>query len=210
MTGKEALADEICQADYWVNHLRSTVDFSGGLSTLLSTSSTSVLLEVGPGKVLSTLCSMAGQEGIPLVRGARDTGADGHYLLTGLGQLWERGVSINWRDYYGNERRLKVSLPGYSFEQVKYPVHVDAYQLLQQQSNNNITVADRRLSDWFYVPGWRQSVMGTATTATRQILLLSDAGGFGARLSARPRSQGHEVVEVYQGKRFFQSFRRCL
>ncbi|ASZ13662.1 hybrid non-ribosomal peptide synthetase/type I polyketide synthase [Chitinophaga pendula] len=203
VTGKEALADEICQADYWVNHLRSTVDFSGGLSTLLSTSSTSVLLEVGPGKVLSTLCSMAGQEGIPLVRGARDTGADGHYLLTGLGQLWERGVSINWRDYYGNERRLKVPLPGYSFEQVKYPVHVDAYQLLQQQLGSG-TLSDkgRKLSDWFYVPGWRQSVVGTAATATRQILLLSDAGGFGARLSARLRSQGHEVVEVYQGSGF--------
>ena len=55
VSGTWMTASEATDPAYWARHLRQTVQFSAGIQTLTPTSSTPILLEVGPGKTLSTL-----------------------------------------------------------------------------------------------------------------------------------------------------------
>ena len=41
-------------------------------------------------------------------------------LLETLGRLWMAGVTIDWQQFYANERRLRVVLPTYPFERKRY------------------------------------------------------------------------------------------
>ena len=59
LTGQWATAEQVCQPEYWVQHLRHTVQYDAGLRTLLERRADDnwVLLEVGPRQILSTLAS---------------------------------------------------------------------------------------------------------------------------------------------------------
>src|SRR5262249_16653800 len=60
-TGTWITADEASDPDYWGRHVRATVRFADGLRTVsASASSNTVLLEVGPGSVLSMLARASG------------------------------------------------------------------------------------------------------------------------------------------------------
>ena len=50
---------EATSAQYWARHARETVRFADGIKTMLTMESAPVLLEVGPGNVLSTLAFQA-------------------------------------------------------------------------------------------------------------------------------------------------------
>ncbi len=43
-----------------------------------------------------------------------------HGLLDALGRLWMAGVTIDWQQFYANERRLRVVVPTYPFERKRY------------------------------------------------------------------------------------------
>ena len=49
LTGEVAGADELCSADYWVDHVRETVRFADVVNTLLEQGVTT-FVEVGPGR----------------------------------------------------------------------------------------------------------------------------------------------------------------
>ncbi|MVT11423.1 type I polyketide synthase [Chitinophaga tropicalis] len=133
LTGGLISAEQACSADYWVRHLRETVQFSQGVTTLLQQGKGLVFLEVGAGASLSKLVKqhLPGVTDVPvvnLVRGVKEGADDVRYLNNGLGQLWSAGVSLDWDAFYGEERRNRISLPGYSFEPVKFPTEVDPFE----------------------------------------------------------------------------------
>jgi amino acid adenylation domain-containing protein len=114
----------IATPDYWVQHLRHTVRFADGLSTLLATPGR-VFLEIGPGQILASLTRMHPQKDhaaavLASMRHPRDTQADDQVLYTALGRLWLCGCNINWKAFWGDEKRLKTSLPTYPFERKRY------------------------------------------------------------------------------------------
>ena len=45
---------------------------------------------------------------------------DDRFLLERLGQLWLHGLHIDWKEFYRDETRYRVSLPGYPFEGKRY------------------------------------------------------------------------------------------
>ena len=53
INGNWAKSEEIGTPEYWIKHLRQTVRFSDGLTTVFEKEN-SILLEVGPGQTLST------------------------------------------------------------------------------------------------------------------------------------------------------------
>ncbi|MFM9634923.1 hypothetical protein ACKI10_46260, partial [Streptomyces galilaeus] len=61
-------------ADYWSRHARETVRFADGVQSLIGMEPSPVLLEVGPGNVLSTLAfqSIRGA-GTPVVTSLQDS-----------------------------------------------------------------------------------------------------------------------------------------
>ena len=137
VTGRWITAEEAKSADYWVRHLRQTVRFSTGLSQLLEDKER-VLLEVGPGRVLSRLARQQAQfEGqqqtatrggpgavgvnvVTSLRAEQERVTDEEQLMRAASQLWVSGVDLKWEGMWHGERRRRVPLPTYPFERQRF------------------------------------------------------------------------------------------
>lgn len=133
VTGTWITADQAIDPHYWSQHLRSPVQFARGIEHCLKTPD-SILLEVGPGRTLSTLTKHhpskeANQIVLTSLRHPQEVRSDMAFLLTTLGQLWLGGVKVNWSEFYANEQRYRVPLPTYPFERQRYWVE-------SQKTNN--------------------------------------------------------------------------
>jgi len=103
---------------YWAKHLRSTVRFSDAVKTLLEEEN-KILLEVGPRNVTSTLVrQQAGKKSVVTVASLDTTDGSSAYqsVMKALGQLWLNGVQLDWKTFYDEEIRRKLSLPSYAFD----------------------------------------------------------------------------------------------
>ncbi|MBY7142454.1 acyltransferase domain-containing protein [Virgibacillus sp. NKC19-3] len=123
LTGTWITDSEAMSADYWVQHLRETVRFAGGIGTILE-SSPCIMMEVGPGHTLSNFVnlhpSFEKQKTITCLRHSKDPKSDNQTLLQALGELWLSGHDINWDIYHKNEGCRRISLPTYPFERKRY------------------------------------------------------------------------------------------
>jgi len=125
---------EVRNPDYWVKHLRHTVRFADGISELLKDGKR-ILLEVGPGRMLSSLVAQhpnRGEEHVvlsSLPHPKNDPQTDLEFFLTTAGQLWLEGITVNWNAIRGSERRRRVPLPTYPFER-------EYYRLTPQRGSN--------------------------------------------------------------------------
>lgn len=98
--------------------------FSDGLTELLKQEN-AIFIEIGPGRILGMMIRVhAGKKPGDLifntVKHPQENVADDFFLLEKLGQLWQQGQVIDWAGFYGAEKRLRVSLPGYPFEGKRY------------------------------------------------------------------------------------------
>lgn len=123
LTGDWIDAHDAVRPGYWSEHLRNTVRFSAGLKTLLA-ESPFILLEVGPGRVLTGLAKQIGAAPRPqchmsLPHAAETIDAQ-QFLLATLGELWLSGALVDWPSYYRNERRRRTPLPTYPFQRQRY------------------------------------------------------------------------------------------
>jgi amino acid adenylation domain-containing protein len=122
-TGTWITDAEATSPQYWSRHARETVRFAAGISTLLAQDPAPVLLEVGPGNVLSTLALQTLQgRPIPVVTSlpdaARET-SDSVTLLEAAGRLWTQGLQPHWT-VLGAQSGRHVPLPTYPFERKRF------------------------------------------------------------------------------------------
>jgi acyl transferase domain-containing protein len=98
LTGKPIGAD-VVDPEYWLRQLRQPVRFADGIRHLAQ-DGVSIFLEVGPGTTLSALSREtvggAGGDGPLLVSSLARGREDSEVLLSALGQVWVRGVGVNW------------------------------------------------------------------------------------------------------------------
>ncbi len=116
--------EDATSVDYWVGHLRHTVRFADNAARLAA-GSVDIALEVGPGRVLSTLIRQnpATPATCTLLHSLPDRKsktAESQHLLHTLGQIWLQGAPIDWTAVYTHERRRRVPLPGYPFARQRY------------------------------------------------------------------------------------------
>jgi thioesterase domain-containing protein/acyl carrier protein len=124
VTGTWITPAEATNPNYWATHLRQTVRFAEGLQRVLA-DPTRILLEVGPGRTLSTLAKqhpdkVAEHQVLSSLRHPHDEQSDVALLLNTLGQLWLVGGSVDWSGFYATERRQRLPLPTYPFERQRY------------------------------------------------------------------------------------------
>lgn len=119
VTGTWLTDEEATSFTYWTNHLRAAVNFSGAMETVLRLEDT-VVLEVGPGRALSTLSMqkkglkpLAAIASLPLPKENKNAH---HAVLAALGDLWLTGITPDWASFYGNQISKKVALPAYVFD----------------------------------------------------------------------------------------------
>jgi acyl transferase domain-containing protein len=122
LTGDWITAPEATNPRYWVDHLRHTVKFSAGLTTLAADPKR-VLLEVGPGRTLTSLARAqfgAAARAISTLPHPGEPESARGFLLGALGRMWTHGVDVDWAAFYENQRRLRVPLPTYPFERKRH------------------------------------------------------------------------------------------
>lgn len=123
LTGTWITPDQATAPSYWASHLRSCVLFDEALQKLF-TQPDFILLEVGPGRTLSTFALRHPQkaaEQIVLSSLAHPKDQQSNIaLLSSLGKLWLAGVDLNWTQFYAHQRRHRLPLPTYPFERQRY------------------------------------------------------------------------------------------
>lgn len=124
VTGTWITAEQATDPTYWANHLRQTVQFADNVAELVKDPSL-VLLEVGPGRTLSTLAKQhpakqLEQTVLTSLRHPKDEANDLHFALSSLGKLWLAGVTMDWPAFYAHEKRHRLPLPTYPFERQRY------------------------------------------------------------------------------------------
>ncbi|MFG1689131.1 amino acid adenylation domain-containing protein [Nonomuraea sp. NPDC049269] len=137
VTGGWVSGAETKDPAYWVRHLRETVRFADCARALVTADA--AVVEVGPGRTLSTLVRRQGGQATIAPLAEPESGQAG--LLEGIGRLWVNGAVVDWAAFGPPGRR--VSLPTYPFERRRYwieprarrfeiaPVAVDTAQGVQ-------------------------------------------------------------------------------
>jgi acyl transferase domain-containing protein/NADPH:quinone reductase-like Zn-dependent oxidoreductase/thioesterase domain-containing protein/acyl carrier protein len=216
VTGSWITAEEALNHRYWTNHLRQTVRFADGIQELLKKPER-ILLEVGPGRTLSTLVKqhpdkMAEQVVLSSLRHMKEEKlSDGMFLLNTLGKLWLAGGQVDWSGFYAHEHRYRIPLPTYPFEHQRYWIDSPKIDSLTPQvSQVSQASLDKKLDDiaeWFYRPFWKPSVLSAPTTngnLASSWLVFEDASGLGAQLVKKLEQQAQEieVITVQVGSAF--------
>ncbi len=130
-TGQRITDEEATSAEYWAGHLRDTVQFHKAMETVFATREEAdvpdafICLEIGPGKVLTTLTKQhPGKQPqdwiLSTTRHAYEDVSDTEHLLKLIARLWEQGVQIDWDVFHSHRQRYRVPLPTYPFERKRY------------------------------------------------------------------------------------------
>ncbi len=206
VTGTWVRPQDAIDPRYWVTHLRHTVRFADGVATALQTTNL-ILLEVGPGKTLTSLARQhpdapAGLVTLTSLRHVRETANDQAYLLTTLGRLWGHGAEPDWPALYGQETRHRVPLPTYAFDHQRYWIEPGKVTTASTAAPSHPR-KQANPDDWFYRPTWVQKPLpAAAASETLSWLIFMDNLGVGQRLVNQLRDAGHTVVVVTEERQF--------
>jgi len=209
VTGDWITVQDATSPVYWAKQLRETVRFYEGMQKLLNEPGT-LFLEVGAGRDLGALVNREiedkpGHRVVTMIkpRKMKKEIPDDYYLLDKIGLLWLYGISVNWREYYRQEKRYRVSLPPYPFERHRFWRLVDDYKSGKSRVSRGVQEPgqSKDLAHWFYVPSWkRREWYFTNTTGRREgstngcWLVFNDKPGLGERLLERLRNQNPQPV----------------
>jgi acyl transferase domain-containing protein len=109
-TGQPLTPAQATNPDYWVQHLRNTVNFQLCMATLMAEPGR-VFLEVGPGRALSSLSQangVASGQVIAALRHPEQAMADDAWHIATIARLWACGVAVDWHPVWAGARRNRV------------------------------------------------------------------------------------------------------
>ncbi|MFN6479632.1 beta-ketoacyl synthase N-terminal-like domain-containing protein [Nostoc sp. DedQUE07] len=209
VTGTWITAEQATDPDYWARHLRQTVLFNEGIAELLQQPRT--LLEVGPGRTLTTLAKrqlISPPVVLTSLRHPQEQISDVAFLLNTLSRLWLSGLQINWASFYTKEQRRHIPLPTYPFERQRYWIEANPETVLSKAWQKSL-VKKPDIADWFYIPIWKQSTLlefsqgkELVTEQNTHWLIFIDDYGIGGEVAKRLEQQSQNVVTVRVADKF--------
>ncbi|MHC4617197.1 MAG: type I polyketide synthase [Planctomycetota bacterium] len=207
VTGTWISAEQATSPNYWASHIRQTVRFAEGVGHLLDEPGM-ILLEVGPGRTLSTLVQRQvdrAQDRLVLysLPHPKDQQSEMERVLKVLGQLWISGLKVDWDQLHAGERRHRIPLPTYPFERKRYWVEAPRQQ---KSSDSRTAPTGQDITDWLYVPSWQQTPILELPSPQegeqnpQHWLLFVNQIGLGEKLVEKLRSRGDQVTQVVAGE----------
>ena len=195
VTGTLLHGDEMTTAGYWRRHAREPVRFAAGMSALHAEGQR-LFLEIGPSPTLAALGRRAIDDGpecawLPSLQRGRD---DWQTILQSLGELYVRGVEVDWAGFERDYARRKVALPTYPFERLRHWVRLPdpAPPVARHQEAADPAALMHELT-------WRPSVR--SATASEPLTgmswtIFADGGGVGRQLAERLTAAGAQCTLV--------------
>lgn len=149
VTGEWITHEQALDSEYWVKHLRKTVQFKDGLEKLIQDED-KIFIEIGAGRTLSTFARKSLQwndkyQAVNMLKGVKDTEEDYSYFLNQLGLLWLYGVNVEWDKFFNTKNTCRVSLPTYSFNRKRYWIDYDIEKLfysMKESTSKNRTLGN--------------------------------------------------------------------
>ena len=124
LSGTWITNEQATDPTYWGSQLRNAVRFSNGILELQKKNNL-VLIELGPGRALSTMASQHRSENVKqtvittLIQ-PNEKNDDISNYLTAIGKLWLTGLKIDWSSFHQNKKRRRLHLPPYQFDRKSY------------------------------------------------------------------------------------------
>jgi acyl transferase domain-containing protein/thioesterase domain-containing protein/acyl carrier protein len=205
-TGVELTATQAMDPDYWVQHLRNTVNFQPCMAHLMAEPGR-VYMEMGPGRALSSLAQANGVAGGQIVQALRhpeQAMADDAWHIGTIARLWACGVAVDWEQIWGGARRNRVVLPSYAFQKKPYFIEPGKAASVEARA---LPARIAEMSNWGWKPHWKPvsagfDVAGLSEAARQNWLIFLDDQGVGAATAKALRAAGQEVRCVRAGDAF--------
>jgi acyl transferase domain-containing protein/thioesterase domain-containing protein len=211
VTGTWIKAEEATDPAYWARHIRSTVRFSDNLAELVSAPER-VLIEAGPGNVLTTLARQQGgpsTKAFPSLPHPRENVSALRCALETLGRIWTLGVTVDWSKLHAAGSVQRVSLPTYPFEHQRFWIEPDKIAQdappapVAASPSDSAASADETIS--LYRRTWTPTPLPT-TSADKPgpWLLFRDAFGVSDEIVRYLKAAKREFIVVEPGDSFKQ------
>jgi acyl transferase domain-containing protein len=110
---------QVHDPQYWVNHLRETVQFSGAVKTAIE-QGFNCFIDIGPAKTMGTLAqSNTHGAQVRVINTSPRPSASAAFLQSfqkALGELWACGLKVDWKSVFTGTNYHRIELPTYPFE----------------------------------------------------------------------------------------------
>lgn len=145
VSGSWISEEQAVSSEYWGEQIRSTVQYSKGISLALEDDER-IFLEIGPRTSAAVLARqhLGGRDISVLSSLDKDASIQQDYnsFLTACGNLWLNGVEVDWPQIYSNEERSRIPLPTYPFEKKRFWLDPGTSKspiqpLIDEQPSNN-------------------------------------------------------------------------
>lgn len=184
---------EVAQAEYWRRHVREAVKFSTGMQTLHE-QGYQLFVEIGPHPVLLGMGRRCLPEETALwLPSMRKGQYDLQQQLQSLGELYVRGVEVDWCRFDQDYPRRRLQLPTYPFQRSPYWI----------ESPKSDTTEALARHDWLYEVEWQPKprVLGSKSSDRGTWLIFADRNsGIGSALAAQLEQRGQRCVLVFPGE----------
>lgn len=208
LSGREITEAEATSIDYWVRHLRHTVNFLAGISYLLDKGAGN-FIEIGSGGILGSFLKSNSHYiadkhfSVNLLKHPKEIEDDHQYYLKGLGKLWQHGTRLDWVNFQEPANRQKMVLPGYAFDETVLPVRVDPLKQMKAEGIS-LDVLLERESLGGYLSNWKKAVIqpnGGEHSSSQTFLWLSHENQLADQVKEQ-LSVGNRMVEVKWASRY--------
>ncbi|MEU1285695.1 SDR family NAD(P)-dependent oxidoreductase [Kitasatospora sp. NPDC005856] len=210
LTGTWITDDEATSPEYWARHVRESVRFADGLTTLWSVPDIAIV-EIGPAPTLTPGAiqhpAAAGTDRVvlPSLPGAFLGQGDRTALLRAAGRLWLAGRE---RPFPATAGARRVPLPTYPFERRTYWLEPGT----AQPGSGSAQQRRGDLPQWFYTPSWKRLAGAPQPAevglADERWLVFADETGVGHHLADRLEGLGATVRTVSRGAEWHRKSER--
>jgi pimaricinolide synthase PimS1 len=202
LTGK-IVTEEMASPDYWVRHIRQPVRFAEGMK-ILNDRGCGIFLEVGPKPITLGMGRECFPEGTGVwLPSIREKQPDWQQILETLGELYVKGVAVDWTGFDRGFNRHHVVLPTYPFQRKQYWVNTDR--------KRREAIKDLNTPDFLYRLQWearnrnhKQKAIDKSMIGTGIWLIFADLNGWGEVLSKTIKEHEGTCILVFAGSEYKQ------